>query len=123
MCDTPQKHILHDAGRSIAIRPSIYLEYGLDGVSGDDTVCEVCARGMRFKSRWRFEPYTVLHIAFTFEDGGLRRIEVEAMVVESTAHPGGGHLILLSFIEAPQELHQNISKISAQLVFPPVAGA
>ena len=49
MCEQPPKRTL----RCKTVYPTIYLDYGVDGLSEDDTVCELCARGMRFRTRWQ----------------------------------------------------------------------
>jgi hypothetical protein len=97
------------------IRPSIFLDYGTDGASGEDAECEVCERGMRFKSQWQFDLGTVLSIAFAFEEGSPQRVEAEGIVIECT--PGGerGHLTTLAFLDLPPTLRATLGKVSTRL--------
>lgn len=113
MCEQPPEHMQ----RCKTVYPSIYLEYGIDGLSEDDTVCEICARGMRFKTRWRFELFSALKLTFVLGEIAPIRLEVEAMVVEIAPHPESGQLVLLAFIDPPEEFRQQIGKIAAQVTF------
>ncbi len=117
MCEQPPKRTL----RCKTVYPTIYLDYGVDGLSEDDTVCELCARGMRFRTRWRFELFSLIQLTFAVEEN--ERLEVEAMVVDVTPHREGGNLVLLSFIEPPEAFRQKIGRIAAQLAFSPPAKA
>lgn len=101
---------------SVSIQPSLFLEYGLDGTSGDDAACEVCERGMRFKSRWQFDLGAMLQIAFLFEGETAAhrssRIEAEGMVIECKQEGDRTHLTTLSFLEPPKELRTLLGKFS-----------
>ncbi|MDD5350279.1 MAG: hypothetical protein PHQ12_08725 [Chthoniobacteraceae bacterium] len=99
------------------IRPSIYLDYGADAVAAEDAACEICERGMRFKSPWRFSLGSVLRISFAFEDGAPRRIEADACVAECLAGEGREYQTTLAFVEAPQELRASLGKVSTRLKF------
>lgn len=99
------------------IRPSLFLDYGADAVAGEDAACEVCERGMRFRSHWQFAPGAVLHIAFAFDDGERRRVEVEGIVVECTAISPREHQSTLAFVEMPEELRACLGKVSTRLEF------
>ena len=106
-------------GGNISIRPAIFLEYGLDGTSGDDAACEICERGMRFRSRWKFDLGTMLNIAFSFEEGTPRRVEAESIVIECAPDGEKRHLTTLAFLDPPRELRANLGKVSARLVSSP----
>ncbi len=95
--------------------PSIFLEYGLDGSTGEDSNCEVCERGMRFHARWQFEIGTVLQIAFSIENATPSRIEAEGMVVECRREGRSRYLTTLAFVEPPRDLKLNLGKVSARL--------
>ncbi len=107
-----------DGERHHLVRPAIFLDYGADGAAGDDASCEVCARGMRFRSRWQFEINAVLNIAFSFHDGTATRFEAEGIVIECCAEGKGKHLTTLAFVEVPKDLRAALGKVSARLVFP-----
>lgn len=100
-----------------SIRPSIFLDYGVDAVDAEDAACEICERGMRFKSPWRFTPGSVLRIAFALDDGAPRRIEADACVAECRAGEGREYETTLAFVEMPQELRASLGKVSTRLEF------
>jgi hypothetical protein len=101
------------------IRPALYLDYGVDAVDAEDAACEICERGMRFNSPWRFSLGTILRLAFAFEDGEPRRIEAEAYVVDCQAgEEGREYQTTLAFVEAPQELRNSLGRVSTRLEFP-----
>ncbi|MEI8233580.1 MAG: hypothetical protein WCH57_02715 [Verrucomicrobiota bacterium] len=100
------------------IRPALYLDYGVDAVDAEDAACEICERGMRFNSPWRFALGSVLRLAFAFEDGEARRIEAEAYVVDCQAGEGREYQTTLAFVEAPQELRDSLGKVATRLEFP-----
>ena len=103
-----------------SIRPSIYLDYGADAIDGKDAACEICERGMRFKSQWQFAPGGMLHIAFAFEDGAPCRIEAEGLIIESAPTGEREYQTTLAFVEPPQELRESLGKVSARLAFCPI---
>jgi len=104
------------AESQVSIRPSIFLEYGLDGTAGDDAACEVCERGMRFCARWQFEVGTLLNIAFTFEQPGEERVEAEGVVVECSPSGPRNYRTTLAFVDPPRGLRSQLGKVSARLV-------
>ncbi len=110
------------AGGKTRIGPAIFLDYGTDGTAGDDAACEVCARGMRFRSRWQFDLGAVLNITFSFQDGATARFEAEGLVVECQPDGNGDggrlHRTTLAFVEVPHDLRAALGKVSARLVFP-----
>jgi len=118
MCDFFPHHPSHGKARGISIRPSIYLDYGVDGATSEDAACEICERGMRFRSRWCFAGNTLLSVAFAFGDDKRQRIEAEAFVIEVRREESGAYLTTLAFIEAPPELRANLGKVSAHLTLP-----
>lgn len=89
----------------------------MDGTDGEDALCEVCERGMRFHARWRFEIGTVLNIAFAIENEAAlpSRIEAEGMVVGCETETPGRHFTTLMFVEPPRDLKVNLGKVSARL--------
>jgi len=103
-----------------SLQPSIYLDYGADAVTADDAACEICERGMRFSAQWKFELGVVLQIAFAFEDGAPRRIEVEGLVIECCRTAEKEYLTTLVFVEIPQELRDSLGKVSKSLKFRPL---
>ena len=107
-----------EGGRRRLVRPAIFLDYGADSVSGEDTSCEVCSRGMRFRSRWKFELSAVLNIAFSFHEETPTRFEAEGIVIECCPEGDGLHLTTLAFVEVPKDLRAALGKVSARLVFP-----
>lgn len=99
----------------ITIRPSIYLDYGVDGASGEDAACEICERGMRFKSRWQFELEAILNVAFSFAEGSPRKVEAEGMVIDCSPSGEGEYLTTLAFLDPPPELGATLGEVSARL--------
>lgn len=108
-------------GSGRAVYPTLYLDYGVDSVSGEDAACELCSRGMRFRSRWQFEIGALLKVAFTLTSSGApERLEVEGMVVECSEEcEGGPRLTTLAFIEPPESLQSTLGEVSARLFLPP----
>ncbi len=106
------------------IRPSIYLDYGVDAAAAEDTACEVCERGMRFCARWHFEVGTLLSVAFTFEEMGVpQRVEAEGVVVECGREPDVAsrcscYRTTLAFLETPPALRSRLGNVSARLSAP-----
>lgn len=88
----------------------------MDGVCGDDTGCEVCERGMRFYSPWRFEVGSLMRVAFAIEGSPMVRIETEGMVAECARQEPRRYLTTLAFVEVPRELRANLGKVSARLI-------
>jgi hypothetical protein len=107
----------HSASRYL--RPALFLDYGADAVDAETAACEVCERGMRFKSQWKFDQGALLHIAFAFEDGVTRRIEAEGFVVECVTVAQREYQTTLAFLETPQELRASLGKFSTRLEFSP----
>ena len=107
-----------DGARHRLIRPAIFLDYGADSASGEDASCEVCSRGMRFRSRWKFELSAVLNIAFSFHEKTANRFEAEGIVIECCPEGEGLHRTTLAFVEVPKDLRAALGKVSARLVFP-----
>ena len=101
------------------VQPCIFLDYGADAIDARDSECEICERGMRFSAHWQFTLHTVLHIALTFENGELCRIEAEGLVIECIATGKGEYRTTLAFVETPQELRSLLGKISTRLQFRP----
>jgi len=99
------------------LRPLLFLDYGADAVAGEDAACEICERGMRFRSHWQFALGAVLHIAFAFDDGGACRIEAEGLVVECLATGEKEYQTTLAFVDLPQELRNSLGKVSTRLEF------
>jgi hypothetical protein len=123
MSDSPPFDADDDASESDRhrfVRPAIFLDYGADSTTGDDASCEVCSRGMRFRSRWKFDLSTVLNIAFSFHDRTHNRFEAEGIVIECCPEGDGLHLTTLAFVEVPKDLQAALGKVSARLVFPEV---
>ena len=104
----------------VTVQPSIFLDYGADGVAGDDAACEICERGMRFRSRWQFAQGTALSIAFSFTDGAHCRVEAEGAVIECTSDGECRYLTTLVFLDIPQELREALGKVGSRLVARPV---
>ena len=99
------------------LRPALFLDYGADAVDGETAACEICERGMRFRSPWQFELGAVLHIAFAFEDGSARRIEAEGLVVDCVKDEPGIYQTTLAFLETPRQLRDCLGKVSSRLRF------
>ena len=97
------------------IRPAIFLDYGVDGASHEDTACEVCERGMRFRSRWCFEIGSMVKVAFAFDHSSLEKVEVEGAVIECHAAQEGGYQTTLLFLELPKGLRTSLTKVSSRL--------
>lgn len=103
-----------------SIRPSLFLDYGADAVGGEDAACEICERGMRFKSHWQFTVGAMLHIAFSFDDGAPCRIEAEGLVIECIATGAKENQTTLAFVDPPEELRASLGKVSTRLQFRPI---
>ena len=103
------------AEADFTIRPSIFLDYGVDGASGEDALCEVCERGMRFQSRWQFETGAVLCVAFSFGSDGSQRVEAEGVVIECDRTEGREFVTTLAFLEMPQELRSTLGRMRTHL--------
>jgi len=88
---------------------TLILDYGADSVDAKDAACEICERGMRFHSPWRFSFGSVLRLAFTLEDG---RIEAEACVVDCTPASAREYQTTLLFVEPPPALRASLGKFS-----------
>lgn len=97
-------------------QPAIYLEYGLDGACGDDTTCEVCEKGMRFRSPWRFEVGAFLCVALAIDGPQPARIEAEGIVADCSRHRDRCYQTTLAFTETPRELRANLGKFTARLL-------
>lgn len=97
------------------LRPALFLDYGADAVDAETAACEVCERGMRFRSQWQFDIGAILRVAFAFEDGAPQRIEAEGLVIECAAEGCRIFQTTLAFIETPQELRASLGKVSTQL--------
>ena len=103
------------ADADLTIRPAIYLDYGVDGAGAEDLSCEVCERGMRFRSRWQFEPGAAMSVAFRLGQDACRRVEVEGAVVECVQTKDREYLTTLVFLEAPGELRAALGELSHRL--------
>ena len=103
------------AGPSVTVRPSIFLDYGVDGAASEDAVCELCERGMRFRSRWQFESGKVLSVAFSFGEDAPRRVEAEGVVIECTQLGCRSYLTTLAFLEVPADLRATLGEVSLRL--------
>jgi len=99
----------------LTVRPSVFLDYGVDGAMSDNAVCEVCERGMRVQSRWQFEPGTVLSIAFRFGEDGCRRLAAEGLVIECMRLKNRDCLTTVAFLEAPEELRTALAEVNHQV--------
>jgi hypothetical protein len=97
------------------LRPALFLDYGADAVDAETAACEVCERGMRFRSQWRFEVGAVLQIAFAFNDGTSQRIQVEGLVVDCAQDEPPIYRTTLAFVDAPAALKASLGKVSARL--------
>src|ERR1700744_1563873 len=88
------------------IPPSIYLDYGADKHDCSEQGFEICHRGMRFNSRWQFAIGTQLAIAFSYQDtdGAVRRVDMEATVVDCETIACKCYLTTLLFVEMPANL-------------------
>ena len=97
--------------------PSLYLDYGVDAQACENGGIEISDRGMRFRSRWRFDIGTQIAVACVFEHPrmGSQRVTVEGIVVwcELTGHDCFESTLL--FLELPEELKQNLREFSFQL--------
>ena len=100
------------------LRPALFLDYGADAVDADTAACEVCERGMRFRSQWQFDLGAVLRVAFAFDDGAPKRIEAEGLVVECEPDGVKIYQTTLAFVETPQELRKSLGRVSARLEMP-----
>ena len=114
--------ILPSMSESQPIRPSLYLDYGADAVDAEDAACEICERGMRFSSPWRFALGSILRIAIAFDDGAPHRIEADACVAECLAGEGKEYRTTLAFVETPQELRASLGKVCTRLEVPAPRG-
>lgn len=103
------------------LRPALFLDYGADAVDAETASCEICERGMRFHSQWKFELGAVLKLAFAFEDGAPRRIEAEGLVIECAPLEGRHFQTTLAFLETPQELRASLGTVATRLQ-PPARG-
>lgn len=112
MFHPPPKSVQSDA--ELTIHPAVFLDYGVDGAESDGAVCEVCERGMRVQSRWRFDPGTVLSIAFRFGEDGCRRLAVEGMVIECMRLENRDSLTTLAFLEPPDDLRAALAEVNHQ---------
>jgi len=104
---------------SMNVKPSIFLDYGADGVAGEDAKCEICERGMRFKSRWQFTQGTVMSIGISYEDVGTRRVEAEGSVIECDPDGECKYLTTLVFLDIPPELRQALGRVGNTLTARP----
>jgi hypothetical protein len=102
---------------------SLYLDYGVDAQNcdGHDPV-EISDRGMRIRSRWRFEIGTQLAVSFVSEEGrfGKKRLTAEGIVVwcEPCARGTATFESTLLFLELPDELKQSLRELSFLLAAP-----
>ena len=101
------------------LQPSIYLDYGADAVCGEDAACEICERGMRFCSQWRFEVGSVLQVAFAFDDPAQKPLEAEGLVVDCCRMGEREYLTTLAFVEISQPLRASLGQVSKKLRFHP----
>lgn len=119
---SPSDALRHDPcqGDKQRVRPALYLDYGADCVSGEDAACELCSRGMRFRSTWRFEIGSLIKIALRHTPTGessAERLEVEAMVVDSVPVENSAVLLTtLAFIDPPETLRSALGEVSARLL-------
>ncbi len=104
------------------LQPALFLDYGADAVDAETAACELCERGMRFRSQWRFDLGSVLRVAFAFDDGTPQRIEAEGFVVDCAADGVKIYQTTLAFMEPPQELRQSLGRVSARLELPMCGG-
>lgn len=96
----------------------MFLDYGADAVDAETAACEICERGMRFSSPWRFDLGAVLRIVFAFEDDSPQRVEAEGFVVECTPAEDGIHQTTLAFLEPAQDFRASLGKVSTRLEMP-----
>lgn len=101
------------------LQPSIYLDYGADAVSGEDAACEICERGMRFCSQWRFEVGSVLQVGFAFDDTAQKPLEAEGLVVDCCRTGEREYLTTLAFVELSPALRASLGQVSKKLRFEP----
>ncbi len=100
---------------------SLYLDYGVDAqdCDGHDPV-EISERGMRIRSRWRFEIGTQLSVSFVSEHLrlGKKRLTAEGTVVWCEPCARGTFESTLLFLELPDELKQSLRELSFLLTAP-----
>jgi PilZ domain len=96
---------------------SLYLDYGVDSqLCEDRNAIEISDRGMRVRSRWRFEIGAELAVSFVSDQGrlGKRRFTAEGIVVWCEECPGesASYESTLLFLELPDELKQSLRELS-----------
>ncbi|HEY2342457.1 MAG TPA: hypothetical protein VGH90_05475, partial [Chthoniobacteraceae bacterium] len=88
---------------------SLYLDYGVDSqLCEDRDAIEISDRGMRVRSRWRFDIGTELAVSFVSDHGGhgghgQSRFTAEGIVVWCEECPGdsASYESTLLFLEPP----------------------
>jgi hypothetical protein len=101
---------------------SLSLDYGTDDQECGENAVEISERGMRLKSRWRFEIGTQLALSFVWPERGLghRRFTAEGIVV--WCEPCGGRPAAfestLLFLELPDDLKHDLRELSHLLGTP-----
>ncbi len=97
--------------------PSLYLDYGVDAQVCENGGVEITDRGMRFRSRWRFDIGTQIAVACVFQHPrlGPQRVTVEGVVVWCAPAANKSYQSTLVFLEVPDELKQSLLEFSFQL--------
>jgi hypothetical protein len=96
---------------------SLYLDYGVDSqLCEDRDAIEISDRGMRVRSRWRFDIGTELAVSFVSDHcrHEKTRFTAEGIVVwcEECAGDSACYESTLLFLELPDELKQSLRELS-----------
>jgi hypothetical protein len=110
---------------SIPMRSSIYLEYGLDESECDTKELEVCDRGMRFQSRWRFQIGAQLIVSLPGVGTGDcdQKLQVEGIVVECEKTACRCYRTALFFLDLPASDLEALRTLAARGRFTATQGA
>jgi hypothetical protein len=97
--------------------PLLYLDYGVDAQSCENGGIEISDRGMRLRSRWRFDIGTQIAVACVFPHPrlGAQRVTVEGIVVWCERTSAQCFESTLLFLELPEDLKQSLREFSFQL--------
>jgi hypothetical protein len=97
--------------------PSLYLDYGVDAQACESGGIEISDRGMRLRSRWRFDIGTQIAVSCVFPHPrlGAQRVTVEGVVVWCERTKENCFESTLLFLELPEELKQTLREFSFQL--------
>lgn len=95
---------------------SLYLDYGADAQACDPDAVEISERGMKLRSRWKFEIGMQLSVALVAERPrvGRSRLVAEGIVVWCEPVPGEPKTYesTVLFLELPDDLRQSLREFS-----------